>query len=200
MARHSRLKDHSAELRLFGRRIVAASFVIFLLLGALGSATVLPADRAARLLQRALAGQPHPDRPVTTAARADPRPQRRGAGAQPPGLPARTDPRADARPRRHARATRRAAVARTGGRRPAQEDDPGAAHLRRGADQAAALRRRTRPLRGPSPGLSGRRNPAAPHALLPARRARPCTRSATWVPSARRTRSASTSPSTPARR
>lgn len=37
MAPHSRLKDHSAELRLFGRRIVAASFVIFLLLGALGT-------------------------------------------------------------------------------------------------------------------------------------------------------------------
>jgi penicillin-binding protein 2 len=37
MARHSRLKDHVAEQRMFGRRIVAASFVIFLLLGALGT-------------------------------------------------------------------------------------------------------------------------------------------------------------------
>lgn len=35
MARHSRLKDHNAEQRLFGRRVVAASLVIFLLLGAL---------------------------------------------------------------------------------------------------------------------------------------------------------------------
>jgi penicillin-binding protein 2 len=36
MARHSRLKDHVAEQRMFGRRIVAASFIIFVLLGALG--------------------------------------------------------------------------------------------------------------------------------------------------------------------
>ena len=35
MARHSRLKDHAAEQRLFGRRVVAAMVVIFLLLGAL---------------------------------------------------------------------------------------------------------------------------------------------------------------------
>jgi penicillin-binding protein 2 len=35
MARHSRLKDHHAEQRLFARRVVAASMVIFLLLGAL---------------------------------------------------------------------------------------------------------------------------------------------------------------------
>jgi penicillin-binding protein 2 len=35
MARNSRLKDHNAEQRLFGRRIVAASFVIMVLLGAL---------------------------------------------------------------------------------------------------------------------------------------------------------------------
>src|SRR5215218_7601397 len=35
MPRHSRLKDHHAELRMFGRRVVAASFVIMLLLGAL---------------------------------------------------------------------------------------------------------------------------------------------------------------------
>ena len=37
MARHSRLKDHVAEQRMFGRRIVAASFIVFLLLGALGT-------------------------------------------------------------------------------------------------------------------------------------------------------------------
>ena len=37
MARHSRLKDHVAEQRLFGRRVVAASFVIMMLLGALGA-------------------------------------------------------------------------------------------------------------------------------------------------------------------
>jgi penicillin-binding protein 2 len=37
MPRNSRLKDHGAEQRLFGRRVVAASFVIMLLLGALGS-------------------------------------------------------------------------------------------------------------------------------------------------------------------
>jgi penicillin-binding protein 2 len=37
MPRHSRLKDHVAEQRLFGRRVVAASFVIMLLLGALGA-------------------------------------------------------------------------------------------------------------------------------------------------------------------
>jgi penicillin-binding protein 2 len=37
MARHARLKDHAAEQRMFGRRIVAASFIIMLLLGALGS-------------------------------------------------------------------------------------------------------------------------------------------------------------------
>jgi len=35
MARNSRLKDHHAEQRMFGRRVVAASFVIMLLLGAL---------------------------------------------------------------------------------------------------------------------------------------------------------------------
>ncbi|HWJ05746.1 MAG TPA: penicillin-binding protein 2 [Steroidobacteraceae bacterium] len=35
MARHSRLKDHNAEQRLFGRRVVAASLVIFMLLGVL---------------------------------------------------------------------------------------------------------------------------------------------------------------------
>ena len=35
MARHSRLKDHAAEQRLFGRRVVAAMVVIFLLLGVL---------------------------------------------------------------------------------------------------------------------------------------------------------------------
>jgi penicillin-binding protein 2 len=35
MARHSRLKDHHAEQRMFGRRVVAASIVIFLLMGAL---------------------------------------------------------------------------------------------------------------------------------------------------------------------
>jgi penicillin-binding protein 2 len=35
MARNSRLKDHYAEQRLFGRRVVAASVVIMLLLGAL---------------------------------------------------------------------------------------------------------------------------------------------------------------------
>lgn len=35
MARHSRLKDHAAEQRLFGRRVVAAMVVIFVLLGAL---------------------------------------------------------------------------------------------------------------------------------------------------------------------
>jgi len=35
MARNSRLKDHHAEQRMFGRRIVAASFVIMVLLGAL---------------------------------------------------------------------------------------------------------------------------------------------------------------------
>ncbi len=35
MTRNSRLKDHHAEQRLFGRRVVAASFVITLLLGAL---------------------------------------------------------------------------------------------------------------------------------------------------------------------
>ena len=35
MARHSRLKDHHAEQRMFGRRVVAASFVIMLVLGAL---------------------------------------------------------------------------------------------------------------------------------------------------------------------
>src|SRR5512134_4027360 len=35
MARHSRLKDHNAEQRMFGRRVVAASIVIFLLMGAL---------------------------------------------------------------------------------------------------------------------------------------------------------------------
>jgi len=37
MARHSRLKDHIAEQRMFGRRVVAASFIIMLLLGALGA-------------------------------------------------------------------------------------------------------------------------------------------------------------------
>ena len=37
MARHSRLKDHTAEQRMFGRRVVAASFIIMLLLGALGA-------------------------------------------------------------------------------------------------------------------------------------------------------------------
>jgi penicillin-binding protein 2 len=37
MARNSRLKDHNAEQRLFGRRVLVASFVIFLLLGALFS-------------------------------------------------------------------------------------------------------------------------------------------------------------------
>ncbi|HEX9208190.1 MAG TPA: penicillin-binding protein 2 [Steroidobacteraceae bacterium] len=37
MARYSRLKDHVAEQRMFGRRVVAASFIIFLLLGALGT-------------------------------------------------------------------------------------------------------------------------------------------------------------------
>ncbi len=35
MARHSRLKDHAAEQRLFGRRVVAASVIIFVLLGLL---------------------------------------------------------------------------------------------------------------------------------------------------------------------
>ena len=35
MARNSRLKDHHAEQRMFGRRVVAASFVIMVLLGAL---------------------------------------------------------------------------------------------------------------------------------------------------------------------
>jgi penicillin-binding protein 2 len=35
MARGSRLKDHNAEQRMFGRRVVAASFVVTLLLGAL---------------------------------------------------------------------------------------------------------------------------------------------------------------------
>ena len=35
MARNSRLKDHHAEQRMFGRRIVAASFIIMVLLGAL---------------------------------------------------------------------------------------------------------------------------------------------------------------------
>jgi penicillin-binding protein 2 len=35
MARHNRLKDHHAEQRLFGRRVLAASFVIMLLLAAL---------------------------------------------------------------------------------------------------------------------------------------------------------------------
>ncbi|MGI9245106.1 MAG: penicillin-binding protein 2, partial [Steroidobacteraceae bacterium] len=35
MARNSRLKDHTAEQRLFGRRVVAASMIVFLLLGAL---------------------------------------------------------------------------------------------------------------------------------------------------------------------
>ncbi len=35
MTRNSRLKDHHAEQRLFGRRIVAASFIIMVLLGAL---------------------------------------------------------------------------------------------------------------------------------------------------------------------
>src|SRR6476620_930443 len=40
MARHSKIKDHVAEQRLFGRRVVAASFVIMLLLGALGTRLV----------------------------------------------------------------------------------------------------------------------------------------------------------------
>jgi penicillin-binding protein 2 len=35
MPRHSRLKDHNAEQRMFGRRVVAASTVIFLLVGVL---------------------------------------------------------------------------------------------------------------------------------------------------------------------
>jgi penicillin-binding protein 2 len=35
MARNSRLKDHHAEQRMFGRRIVAASFILMVLLGAL---------------------------------------------------------------------------------------------------------------------------------------------------------------------
>ena len=35
MTRNSRLKDHHAEQRMFGRRVVAASFVIMVLLGAL---------------------------------------------------------------------------------------------------------------------------------------------------------------------
>src|SRR5512138_2282363 len=35
MARGSRLKDHHAEQRMFGRRVVAASFIVTLLLGAL---------------------------------------------------------------------------------------------------------------------------------------------------------------------
>jgi penicillin-binding protein 2 len=35
MARNSRLKDHHAEQRMFGRRVVAASFIIMVLLGAL---------------------------------------------------------------------------------------------------------------------------------------------------------------------
>ena len=35
MPRHSRLKDHHAEQRLFGRRVVAASTIVVLLLGVL---------------------------------------------------------------------------------------------------------------------------------------------------------------------
>jgi penicillin-binding protein 2 len=35
MARHSRLKDHNAEQRMFGRRVVAASMVVFVIMGAL---------------------------------------------------------------------------------------------------------------------------------------------------------------------
>src|SRR5512140_136534 len=37
MARAVRLKDHWAEQRLFGRRIIAATIVMFLCLGALGT-------------------------------------------------------------------------------------------------------------------------------------------------------------------
>ena len=35
MTRNSRLKDHHAEQRMFGRRVVAATLVIMVLLGAL---------------------------------------------------------------------------------------------------------------------------------------------------------------------
>ena len=164
MARNSRLKDHHAEQRLFGRRVVAATFVIMVLLGALFARALLPAGGQARLLQRTVAGQPHPHRADPAAARPDPRSQRRTPRAQSTGVPAGTHARADTRRRRHAGPARGARPA-AGRRRGAhQARDHGAARVRRRAGPPAAVRGGTRALRGASTRLPGRRDPAAAHA------------------------------------
>ena len=123
-----------------------------------------------RLLRGPVAGQSHQDRADPAEPRADPRSQRPAARDQCAVLPAGADARAG---RRHRRDADRPGAARAARQRRLPEPEEGhsqPAHLRGRAGEAAAHGRGARAVRRAPLPVPRRRDPAAPDALLPARR------------------------------